>query len=99
MPHGMCHRNGFTRSSAYKLGLKSPILAEKAQNIVIFCAKFDFKFIFHIFRMPLVDLWGTLSMKMGSLMTSESKIDLKQHLLAKNASNLGFLEPNFSFRI
>ena len=25
--NGLCHRNRFTRSSAYKLGLKSPILA------------------------------------------------------------------------
>ena len=41
--HDMGHRNGFTTSSAYKLGLKSPILAEKAQNIVILCAKLDFQ--------------------------------------------------------
>ena len=63
--HGMSHRNGFKTSSAYKVGLESPILAEKAQNIVIFCAKLDFhiqKFIFHILRIPLVDLSETLSM-------------------------------------
>ena len=41
--HGLSHRNRFTTSSAYKLGLKSPILAEKAQIIVIFYSKLDFQ--------------------------------------------------------
>ena len=58
--HDMSHRNGFTTSNAYKLGLKSPILAENAQNIVIFSAKLDFQdFKFYIVRMPLVDLSET----------------------------------------
>ena len=41
--HGMSHENWFTTSTAYKVGLKSPILAEKSQNIVIFCLKLDFQ--------------------------------------------------------
>ena len=41
--HDMSDENEFTTCSTYKLGLKSPILAEKAQNIVIFCDILDFK--------------------------------------------------------
>ena len=41
--HGVSHRKGFTTSIASKLGLKSPILAEKAQNVVIFDPKLNFQ--------------------------------------------------------
>ena len=40
--HGMSHKNGFTTSSAYKLGLRSPISAKRATDIVILCVKEDF---------------------------------------------------------
>ena len=34
----------------------------------------------------------------GSINYFKSETGLKQPILAKNASNLGFLEPNLSFR-
>ena len=37
----MSHKSGFTTCSAYKLGLKSPILAKKVTKLVTFCVNIE----------------------------------------------------------
>ena len=101
--HDMSCSNGFTTSSAYKVGLNSPILAERPQNIAIFCVKFQIPQIQISYNQnascgPFGHICITYIMKISQLIALKSETGLKQLILAKNAPNLGFLEENLSIR-
>ena len=91
-----------TTSSAYKLGLKSPQL-KRHKMLPSLCqiGFFDpqnLDFIQNASSGPFGNIMHGIDHENGSINYFKSETGLKQPILAKNASNLGFLEPNLSFR-